>query len=232
MSLPWATTSSPTSYSYTIGPPPRPARRFTTSGTELVHLLVAFGVLTFDLVVIFPHPVGGSSSLVAAVSIAATAAFTGFIVHEVSHKISAQRRGYAAEFRMAPLGLLLSVVTAFFGFLMAAPGATMVSGMADVRDWGRTSLAGPASNLISGGLLFGAAFLVARSAVVPLAVPILLFLALINGYFAAFNLLPLGPLDGAKVLRWSTGVWGAAFSVSAAFAAGLFWLLYYGPPLP
>ncbi len=57
---------------------------------------------------------------------------------------------------------------------------------------------------------------------------ILLFLAFINGWFAAFNLIPLGPLDGAKVLRWSKPVWAGCFGVFGALAAVLYFLVPLG----
>ena len=153
----------------------------------------------------------------------AIAALTGFLAHELAHKVSAERAGFWAEFRMSPMGLLVSLATAFLGFLLAAPGATVVSGMSDARQWGRTSLAGPVVNLVE-----GAAFAIGALAVAHVAasatywIDSLWLLAFFNGWFATFNLIPLGPLDGRKVLRWSSGVWIVAFAVSAVFTVAAF----------
>jgi Zn-dependent protease len=43
----------------------------------------------------------------------------------------------------------------------------------------------------------------------------------INGWLGLFNLIPLGPFDGAKVMQWNTTVFG----VSIALAAGIVFLL-------
>ena len=140
-------------YSYTTGAPLQPAR-ITTSRTELVQLGIAFAVLTLDFTLILGY--GGllfsGSTGFAAISptiiiVAAAAGLTAFVAHEMAHKISAQRHGCWAEFRYAPMWLLFSIFSSFLGFLWAAPGATVVGGMADARDWGRTSLAGPLTNI-------------------------------------------------------------------------------------
>src|SRR3989338_4890519 len=50
-----------------------------------------------------------------------------FIAHElIGHKLVAQRFGAEAEFKAWPMGLLLALVTSFFGFIFAAPGAVYI----------------------------------------------------------------------------------------------------------
>lgn len=212
----------PYSYSWTPTPTARP--RVRTSRQELVQISGAFAVLTLDFLLILyfgglltsGRTLLGALPLWEAIAIAATAALTAFVAHEMAHKVSAQRGGYWAEFRWAPMWLALSVVTSYLGFLFAAPGATVIGGMGNPRDWGRTSLAGPATNLgfavafYSGSL---AAWLAGSVAFFPLLV-----IAFFNGWFGAFNLMPFGPLDGAKVLRWSPRTWIVAFVVAAGIA--------------
>jgi Zn-dependent protease len=165
------------------------------------------------------------------VLLAVAAALTGFLAHEMAHKLVARRLGYWAEFRMWPTGLLFSLLTSVAGFLFAAPGATMVGGMdpRDLRGWGRVGLAGPVSNL-----LFATGFYLGSLATFGVSLDLsggLLFLAVINTLFATFNLLPLGPLDGAKVFRWGTGRWLGSFIVSAAFLVLAYTAYYqYGSP--
>lgn len=228
------------SYYYRYPEEERSSERITTSSTELLQIGIAYAVLTFDLVLIFGNvsALDGfdtsflSQYFLPLVLTAAAAALTGFVAHEMAHKVSAQRRGFWAEFRLSPVGLLVSVVTALLGFLWAAPGATVVGGVSerDSEDWGRISLAGPLTNVA-----FGVVFYVGSIALF-LALSItyywLLVLAFVNAWFGTFNLLPIGPLDGRKVLRWSTGVWVVAFVGIAAFTAVVAVALYvYGDPL-
>jgi Zn-dependent protease len=223
---------------YWVGSQPRPTQRVTTSSTEIFHIAVAFIVLTIDIAIVESGLIGSvqfggfnPSAVLAGLEFGAAAAFTGFLAHELAHKVVAQRLGFWAEFRMSPVGLLFSFVTAIFGFLFAAPGATVVGGMGDARNWGRTSIAGPALNLVE-----GSAFAIAGLALNALdlfsqAVVFLVLLAFINGWFATFNLLPFGPLDGRKVLRWDTRIWATTFAVAAGFTVLMFLTVSNGWPV-
>ena len=216
---------TPIYYSWAPAQPSMP--RVSTSRTELVSILVAFVVLTFDLVIIISGSglvLGTGARFLSNVTFvevvtAAVAALTGFVAHEMAHKIVAQRHGFWAEFRMSASGLVFSIITATLGFLFAAPGATVVGGMSerDLSNWGRTSLAGPASNVGFALVFYASSFVLfhVRSA---WYLPVL-FLAFVNAWFATFNLLPIGPLDGRKVLRWSAAVWVVAFLTIGALAA-------------
>jgi Zn-dependent protease len=220
-------------YSYTAAPPR--STRITTSRTELVQLGIAYAVLTLDFTLIlaggllFTGGAGFSFITPTIVLVAATAGLTAFVAHEMAHKISAQRHGCWAEFRMAPMWLFFSIITSFLGFLWAAPGATMVGGMADPRDWGRTSLAGPLSNIG-----FSAAFFAGAAATFSLGSSAwvwLILLAYLNGWFGTFNLLPFGPLDGRKVFAWSKELWLLAIVFAGALAVLSYASLYFGTPV-
>ncbi|HYB78442.1 MAG TPA: metalloprotease [Thermoplasmata archaeon] len=217
---------------YTVGPPIRPLREGTTSSTEIAHLIIAFLVLSFDFVLLYGGlAIYDTGTELLLIAIAASAAITGFVAHEIAHKLSAQRRGYRAEFRLSVLGLAVSVVTAALGFLFAAPGATIIGGATDADDWGRISLAGPATNFgFSLGFLLGA-FVASGLPGGGLLAFILLFLAFVNAWFAAFNMIPIGPLDGRKVYRWSAAIWAVSFAAFVALAGVLYYLVYYAPPL-
>ncbi|MDE1854158.1 MAG: site-2 protease family protein [Thaumarchaeota archaeon] len=131
----------------------------------------------------------------------------GFVFHELSHKFVAQRYGFWAEFRMWPMGLLLALLTSLLGFIFAAPGATYISGSnISQPENGKISVAGPAINVVIAALFlpfafFGTGFLADLGN----------FGTYINLFLALFNLLPIGPLDGAKVWRWNRLTWAAAF---------------------
>ena len=136
----------------------------------------------------------------------------GFVFHELSHKFVAQRYGYWAEFRMWPMGLLLALFTSLFGLIFAAPGATYISGTnISQKENGRISLAGPLTN-VAIALLF---FPLGGSSSVLLQV--IGFVGVrVNVLLAAFNMLPLGPLDGTKVMRWNLAIWALVFIPMAA----------------
>jgi Zn-dependent protease len=223
-------------YSYTPTPVGRtaPVRgQITTSPKELRDISIAFVVLTLDILFVLLGgaagliDVGPSAVVLQIVAVAAAAALTGFVAHEMAHKFSAQRRGYWAEFRMSPAWLLFSlVVSAFAGFLFAAPGATVIGGMGSREDWGRTALAGPLTNIgFATAFYAGAVVLIDVGS---LAAVWLLFLAFINGWFATFNLIPFGPLDGRKVISWNAGIWIGSIIVAGALAALGGLAIYYG----
>jgi Zn-dependent protease len=228
------------SLNYSWNPPPKPTR-ITTSRTELLHLGVAYAVLTACLLLVFsgntylgsgfapPGFLGISPTLVV---VAATAALSGFAAHEMAHKIAAQRRGFWAEFRASPYGLIMALVTSFLGFILAAPGATVVGGISEVdrQSWGRTSLAGPMTNLGFAALFYGAS--VVAYELGSILFVWLLVLAFINAWFGTFNLFPFGVLDGRKVYRWDPKVWAGAIALTATAMAFTVLALYiYGTPL-
>jgi len=142
----------------------------------------------------------------------------GFVLHELSHKFTAERYGYWAEFRMWPLGLALALVTSLIGFIFAAPGATYISGLNITKDEsGKISLAGPATN-VGVALLFLPFFLFANGAWGYLGFEGVF----VNLFLALFNLLPVMPLDGAKVFAWNKARWATVFVPLAALFAFLF----------
>ena len=142
----------------------------------------------------------------------------GFVFHELGHRLIARRFGYFAEYTMWPMGLLVALGFSLFGFIFAAPGAVMIYPKATA--WGTASLSRQKVGLIS---LAGPAINIGLAVVflvLDFIEPALLFTlgARINIWLALFNLIPFGPLDGAKILKWNKGIW----LISIAGASGLF----------
>ncbi|HEV2166315.1 MAG TPA: hypothetical protein VGS23_04995, partial [Thermoplasmata archaeon] len=91
---------------YTIGYRPTASNRLSTSRTELFHLVLASTVLSLDFALIRTSFLGRGvfgvpdpSSILTWLPFGVAAALTGFVVHEIAHKVSAQRHGFWAEFR-------------------------------------------------------------------------------------------------------------------------------------
>jgi len=151
---------------------------------------------------------------------------SGFVLHELMHKFTAEHYGYWAEFRMWVFGILLALGTAIAGFIFAAPGATYIQGYnVTDRENGIISLAGPATN-ITIALLFLPILQLRLFAGSDVIQAIAHFAFSVNLILATFNMIPLMPLDGAKVFRWSKPLWAVIFfplviAVYIGFSGGL-----------
>jgi Zn-dependent protease len=189
--------------------------KINTSETEIRDLIKAWIAISIAFALVMRGFI--VSSFYQAFIVAAITVGTGFLLHELGHKIVAQRYGCFAEFRSFDQMLLLAVAMAYFaGIVFAAPGAVMISGPVGVRRNGKISAAGPVVNLI-----LSLAFL---SILIIYPVGILGIIAFygffINSWLALFNLIPFGNFDGVKILRWNKTVYG----VIVAIALGLMFL--------
>ena len=157
------------------------------------------------------------------------AVVTAFLLHELAHKAVAQRYGCFAEFRYYPMGLVLGVVTAAFGFLFAAPGAVMISGPVNAKQHVRISAAGPGTNLVlaAGFMGLAAALGSAATRLTDLAsflIGSVALVALVNLFLGGFNLLPFPPLDGSKIFALDKPVWIALVIALVALGGVGWWL--------
>jgi Zn-dependent protease len=138
----------------------------------------------------------------------------GFLLHELMHKYVAQNYGFYAEFRAFRGMLWLALLLSFFGFIFAAPGAVFIFGNVSREKNGKISIAGPLANIILSALFL---FLIlVFSADVGLLGYFLKYGLSINAFLALFNLIPVMPFDGAKVLHWNKAAY--IFSVVIALA--------------
>jgi Zn-dependent protease len=186
------------------------------SRTELRDLAVAWLALSLAFTFFFEGPgVVQSPEVVTAFAIMFVTVGTGFLLHELAHKVVAVKFNQVAEFRADYGMLLLAVAGGLAGFIFAAPGAVHHRGLLTDGEHGLIALAGPVTNL---GL--AAVFL-------PLSVVDPVFWEYgvgINLLLAAFNMIPFGPLDGKTVLNWNKPVFAVAFVVPVALGAYLFFL--------
>jgi len=145
----------------------------------------------------------------------------GFLFHELMHKYVAQGYGLFAEFRAYYKMLWLAILLSFFGFIIAAPGAVYIKGNMNKEKNGKISVAGPVTNLVL-GILFLILLLALRSE--GIFGEFLSFGLTINSLLAAFNMLPVVPFDGSKVIAWNKKV----YTITLIMGIGLFilsWLV-------
>jgi len=141
----------------------------------------------------------------------ATIFTASFFIHEIAHKMAAQRKGLWAEFRLTLMGAILTMLSILpLFFKIISPGAVMIAGFADRENIGKISIAGPATNIALSTILLAFVFLL------PQRPPILMLGAAFNAWIALFNLIPFGILDGFKIFLWNKKIWVLAFTASLA----------------
>jgi Zn-dependent protease len=168
------------------------------------------------------------------------AVVTAFFLHELAHKAVAQRCRAVAEYHYSPAGLLAGLVTVCIGWMLAMPGAAVISGRITPQPRVRISVAGPATNLASADVFIGLSVALGTT---PgrFREPIPIFigtLAFVNLLLAGFNLNRVPPIafhrkiagrlhvnvtlpasEGFLILVPSEAVW--AISVVALLALGI-----------
>jgi Zn-dependent protease len=184
----------------------------STSEAEIKGFIKAWVAISAAFAILLSRPVF-SPGFYAKFVLASLTVGTGFLLHELGHKVVAQRYKCFAEFRSFDLMLVLAVAMSFFGFIMAAPGAVMVSGKINKSKNGMISAAGPVVNL-----LLAAIFLALIFAPLPkLFKDASHYGFAVNSWLALFNMIPFWLFDGCKVLKWSKAAYGSIVSVAVVF---------------
>jgi Zn-dependent protease len=147
--------------------------------------------------------------------IAAIVCGLAFVLHELAHRVVARGYGAQAHFIANNGWLLISIVLAFAGVFIAAPGAVWHRGYLSARQSGLIALAGPVTNLVlSVVFLLGLIAFVVLRLPFPDAVYSTLYIGFkFNAFLGLFNMIPAGPFDGAKVLAWNWQVFAVTVAV-------------------
>ncbi len=144
----------------------------------------------------------------------------GFLLHEIMHKYVAQNYGLTAEFKAFYPMLWIALGLSFFGFIFAAPGAVFINGYITKERNGKISLAGPLTNIFLAILFLILIFFVPETGFLAALAK---FGLTINALLGAFNMIPVMPFDGGKVILWDKTIYG----ITTAVAVGLYVISFF-----
>lgn len=166
------------------------------AGTSLAFAIFSSGGQVFAFTFL-------SSLLIAAVTCG-----IGFLLHELAHRAVARNYGAEAHFVANDGWLLISILIAFVGLFIAAPGAVWHSGYLTKRQSGLIALAGPATNMVLAVAFLAIGLAAGFSGLPDFWLRVGWVGYYINAWLGLFNMIPAGPFDGAKVIAWSPVVFG------------------------
>ncbi len=184
----------------------------STSETELKDLLKAWIAISIAFAVVL-NGSKFSSGFYAKFIVASLTVGVGFLLHELGHKVVAQRYGCFAEFRSFDVMLVIAVAMSFLGMVFAAPGAVMISGRVSKKRNGIISAAGPVVNLVLALIFLILSFMQAPQLVKDIA----FYGFLINSWLALFNMIPFWLFDGYKILKWNKLAYGSILAIAFMF---------------
>lgn len=185
--------------------------------SELLHFLIGGSLIFVIGLIAFWDPQLFTLGYGWAVFMLAGFYMTAFLFHEFGHRQVAVHFGLQTKFRLLTFGMLLTVIgllTGLFSLIsnspalpsLALPGAVVVLGLDKInRKTGLCKAAGPTINLIYGSILLTVSFLIPST-----LYPLNYFFALaayLNYMLGAFNMIPLGILDGQNIFKWSKQVY-------------------------
>ena len=180
--------------------------------SELIHFLIAsvliyiIGVMIFYDATLFAIGYGWTTFMLAGIYL------TAFLFHEFGHRQVAKHFKLQTKFRLLTFGMVLTVFSLVAGVLnipvpsLALPGAVVVLGLEKVsKKTGLCKAAGPSVNLVYGVILFIISFLI-PSSLSPLGY-LFVISAYLNFMLGAFNMIPIGILDGQNIWKWNKKVY-------------------------
>ncbi len=193
------------------------------------------GISTVILAFVFAYPgiqglLSFSSEIYMGFLVYLIILFLVFIPHELAHKFTAIRYGCVARYQIMwdglKFALMMAIITNGF-FVIAAPGAVMISNQ-KVDVYGRMrslitqkqnayiSMAGPAANIAVAAIM-----LILPGSFILFGTDMASSIGFVSAFLALFNLIPVGPLDGSKIMRYSKTLW-LGMLLACIFLMGLF----------
>lgn len=189
----------------------------TFTKDETKDIIISVVVLTILYAISVTRSIGWTyDNLLLFIPISFVAVGLAFILHELGHKVVAQRFGFFSEYRKWDYGLILGLITVLTGFMFFAPGAVYFGSygrMVTDEENGKISIAGPIVNIILAVIFLGLTLTIKPLITVSnmdimMVILLTCYLAFnVNSFLAIFNLLPIPPLDGSKIMQWNIPVW-------------------------
>lgn len=199
--------------------------RHTLRSEEIRDLaLAAFGLGAAFALWRFGTAADAPASLVSAefagmVGLATGLVAVSYIPHVMAHRVTARSMDAYAEFELWRPGVVIAMLTAVLGVVVAAVGGTRMYDR-DAERYGLTiphlnvkmigfiSVIGPLINISLAVLFAFMATAVQDTTAAGISLfQVMQFGANINSFMALASLLPFYPMDGYKILRWSTTMW-------------------------
>ena len=178
--------------------------KVSTSEDEIRDIIKAWVLVSVAFGIVLNEGRLFTSSFFSSFAMAFLTVGIGFLLHELAHKLVAQRYGCFAEFRAFDQFLFLAVLMSFFGVVFAAPGAVFITGPVGVKRNGKISVAGPITNIAIALIFFALWFLASESSWIT---KMAYYGFYINSWLALFNMLPFWNFDGSKIWPWNKTVY-------------------------
>ncbi|MHA1507242.1 MAG: hypothetical protein ACTSO6_00900 [Promethearchaeota archaeon] len=184
--------------------------------SELLHFIIGCSLIFLIGIISFYNQIIDSGYIWALFMLAGFY-MTAFLFHEFGHRQVAIRFGLQTKFRLLTFGMLLTTFSLVMGFIslisssstfpmLALPGAVVVLGLDKInRKTGLCKAAGPIVNLIYGSILLIISLLI-PNALYPLNF-FIGYASYFNFMLGAFNMIPIGILDGQNIWKWNKKVY-------------------------
>ena len=202
-------------------------RKYRFSNIEIKHLLIGTSLFTAVMISFYIYDPASLSNPNTLLEIFLLVILTAplFFLHEIGHKINAQKFNLWAEFRIDTQGALLTLVSVFLPLKFVAPGAVMIraNDYSEVPAMGKVAGYGPAVNIFLGGIYLimtgiFALILELTNIDVGLLFTVFFYASGFSFFLGVFNMIPFGPLDGKKVKYWNEQAFWILFGITAALA--------------
>ena len=184
--------------------------------SELLHFIIGSSLIFFIGIISFYNQIINTGYIWALFMLAGFY-MSAFLFHEFGHRQAAIRFGLQTKFRLLTFGMLLTTLSLAMGFIslisssatfpmLALPGAVVVLGLDKInRKTGLCKAAGPIVNLIYGSILLIISLLIPNT-----LYPLNFFIgyaSYFNFMLGAFNMIPIGILDGQNIWKWNKKVY-------------------------